>query len=173
VPYKGADLIIEAMADSKALRCCNLVVVGDGPQRGALEEQVRRRGLEDNVRIAGWVSQPRLASELGTAQAFVFPSLREFGGGVVLEALAKGLPSVVVDYGGPAELVTPECGELLPMQPRAKLIASLRQSMERLVADPARCRAMGAAACRRVRDHFTWDVKAERIVQMYKETLGK
>jgi glycosyltransferase involved in cell wall biosynthesis len=173
VPYKGADLIIEAMADSKALRCCNLVVVGDGPQRGALEEQVHRRGLEDNVRIAGWVTQPRLASELGTAQAFVFPSLREFGGGVVLEALAKGLPSVVVDYGGPAELVTPECGELLPMQPRAELIASLRQAMERQAADPARCRAMGAAACRRVREHFTWEVKAERIVEMYRETLGK
>ena len=105
----------------------------------------------------------------------MFPSLREFGGGAVLEALAKALPSIVVDYGGPAELVTPDCGELLPMRPRAEpsRIASLRQSMEGLAADPARCRAMGAAACRRVREHFTWDVKAERIVEMYRQTLAR
>jgi glycosyltransferase involved in cell wall biosynthesis len=171
VPYKGADLIVEAMACSAALRRCNLVVVGDGPQRGPLEEQVRRHGLEANVRIAGWVDQPRLAQELGTAQAFVFPSLREFGGGVVLEALAKGLPSVVADYGGPAELVTPDCGVLLPVRPRAQLVESLRRTMEALAADPARCRAMGTAACRRVREEFTWDVKAGHIAKMYKEII--
>jgi glycosyltransferase involved in cell wall biosynthesis len=171
VPYKGADLIVEAMAGSAALRRCNLVVVGDGPRRGLLEEQVRGHELTGNVRIAGWVDQPRLAQELGSAQAFVFPSLREFGGGVVLEALAKGLPSIVVDYGGPAELVSPECGVLLPMRPRGELVASLRQAMESLVADPVRCREMGAAACRRVRDEFTWDVKAERIAAMYREVL--
>jgi glycosyltransferase involved in cell wall biosynthesis len=173
VPYKGSDLIVEAMAGSEALRRCNLVVVGDGPEHALLTEQVRRHGLQGNVRITGWVQQANLANELGAAQAFVFPSLREFGGGVILEALAKGLPSVVVDYGGPAELVTSECGELLPMRPRAELIASLRQAMEKLAAEPARCRSMGAAACRRVRQHFTWDVKAERIARMYRDTLAK
>jgi len=171
VPYKGTHLIIEAMSGSPILRNCNLVVVGDGPQRAALEEQVSRSGLQNNVRVAGWVNQPALARELGTSQAFVFPSLREFGGGVVLEALASGLPSIVVDYGGPAELVTPECGELLPMRPREELVVALRQSMERLATDPERCRALGAAACQRVRDEFTWDVKADRIVRMYGELL--
>jgi glycosyltransferase involved in cell wall biosynthesis len=171
VPYKGADLIVDAMAGSEALRRCNLVVVGDGPQRGVLEEQVRRHRLESNVQIAGWVDQPTLARKLGSAQAFVFPSLREFGGGVALEALAKGLPSVVVDYGGPAELVTPDCGVLLPMRPRAELVASLQKAMEALAADPDRCRNLGAAACQRVRQEFTWDVKAGRIAKMYRDTL--
>jgi glycosyltransferase involved in cell wall biosynthesis len=173
VPYKGADLIVEAMSCSRALRRCNLVIVGDGPQRGPLTELVQKHGLQDNVRIAGWVDQPQLARELGTAQSFVFPSLREFGGGVVLEALAKGLPSVVADYGGPAELVTPDCGVLLPMRPRGELVESLRQAMEGLASDPARCRAMGAAACRKVREEFTWEVKAGRIVEMYRETLRR
>jgi glycosyltransferase involved in cell wall biosynthesis len=171
VPYKGADLIVEAMAASPALRRCKLVIVGDGPARADLEERVRRHGLENNVRIAGWVDQPELAKQLGNAQAFVFPSLREFGGGVVLEALANGLPSVVVDYGGPAELVTPACGMLLPMRPRAELVESVRRAMEALAGDPELCRAMGAAACRRVRDEFTWDVKAGRIAEMYRDTL--
>jgi glycosyltransferase involved in cell wall biosynthesis len=171
VPYKGADLIIEAMAGSEELRRCNLVVVGDGPQRGALEQQIGRHGLEANVQISGWVDQPSLARMLGSAQTFVFPSLREFGGGVVLEALAKGLPSVVVDYGGPAELVTPDCGILLPMRSRGELVTSLQKAMVALAADPDRCRRLGAAACQRVRDEFTWDVKAERIAAMYRQTL--
>jgi glycosyltransferase involved in cell wall biosynthesis len=171
VPYKGADLIVEAMAASPALRRCKLVIVGDGPARADLEAQARHHGLESNVRIAGWVDQPELAKQLGSAQAFVFPSLREFGGGVVLEALANGLPSVVVDYGGPAELVTPDCGMLLPMRPRGELVESVRGAMEALAGDPELCRAMGAAACRRVRDEFTWDVKAGRIVNMYRDTL--
>jgi glycosyltransferase involved in cell wall biosynthesis len=173
VPYKGADLIVEAMAGSAALRRCKLVIVGDGPARGHLEEQVRRQGLESKVHIAGWVDQPRLAQQLGSAQAFVFPSLREFGGGVVLEALANGLPSVVVDYGGPSELVTPDCGVLLPLRPRAELVASLRLAMEALAGNTDLCRTMGAAACRRIREEFTWDVKADRIVHMYREVLQR
>jgi glycosyltransferase involved in cell wall biosynthesis len=172
VPYKGAELIVEALAGSALLRRCNLVVVGAGPQRGSLEEKVRRLGVEDNVRMTGHVDQPRLASELRGAQAFVFPSLREFGGGVVLEALASGLPAVVVDYGGPGELVTPDCGVLLPMQPRAELVASLRQAMENLVTNPEKCRSMAAAACRRVRGEFTWEVKAARVLDMYRATLA-
>lgn len=173
VPYKGADLIVEAMACSRALRNCNLVIVGDGPQRGPLTELVQKHGLQNNVRIAGWVDQPQLANELGSSQSFVFPSLREFGGGVVLEALAKGLPSIVANYGGPAELVTPDCGVLLPMRPRGEMVESLRTAMEGFASNPARCRAMGAAACKKVRDEFTWDVKAGRIVEMYRETLRR
>jgi glycosyltransferase involved in cell wall biosynthesis len=171
VPYKGADLIIEAMAGSPILRNCDLAVIGDGPERPALADAIERNGLAGNVRLTGWVDQPRLARELGAAQAFVFPSLREFGGGVVLEAMAKGLPSIIVDYGGPAELVTPECGMLLPMKPRVELVASLRQAMESLASDPARCRRLGATACRMVREEYTWDVKAAQIQEMYAKTL--
>lgn len=168
VPYKGADLILDAMRRSPALRACELCIVGDGPERGRLEVLIREYGLEDNVQMLGWVDQPRLAQEFARSQVFAFPSLREFGGGVALEALASGLPAVIVDYGGPAELVTPECGVLLPMRPREELVESLRRAMEELAGDPERCRQMGEAACRRVRDEFTWSTKAARLVEMYR-----
>jgi glycosyltransferase involved in cell wall biosynthesis len=171
VPYKGVDLILEAMSGSDALRACELRVVGDGPERARLEELARQYGLENSVSFAGFVDQREIAREFAAAQAFAFPSLREFGGGVVLEALASGLPAVVVDYGGPGELVTPECGILLSMKPRAELVPQLRRAMEELAGDPERCRALGAAACRRVREEFTWQAKAERIVGMYRQVL--
>jgi glycosyltransferase involved in cell wall biosynthesis len=172
VPYKGVDLTLEAMQRSPALKACELCVIGDGPQRPALEELVRKYGLESSVRFLGQLDQKSVGQELGRAQAFVFPSLREFGGGVVLEALAKGLPSIVVDYGGPGELVRPECGVLLPMQPREQLVPQLQAAMEGLAGDRERCRALGAAACRCVREEFVWSTKAAQIVEMYRRLLA-
>lgn len=171
VPYKGADLTIEAMRRSAALKNCELAIVGDGPQKPDLERLIREGGLESNVRLLGWVNQKQLAQELAQSQVFVFPSLREFGGGVALEALSSGLPAIIVDYGGPAELVTPECGILLPLKPREELIGQLQQAMEELAANPERCRKMGEAACRHVREEFVWSTKAARIVEMYRQVV--
>lgn len=172
VPYKGLPLMLEAFAGSTALRTCELEVVGDGPLRTWAEQFVREHQLGDRVHWAGWVKQDELSSLMRRGQAFVFPSLREFGGGVVLEAMASALPPIIVDYGGPGELVTAECGLPLRMQPRDQLVADLRTAMERLAADHNECRRLAAAAVRRVRDEFTWDTKAGRIVEFYRATLA-
>lgn len=173
VPYKGMDLILEAMRDSVKLKQCDLCIAGDGPLRATLEAMVRDFHLEANVSFTGWIDQARLAEEFARSQSFVFPSLREFGGGVVLEALGKGLPAIVVNYGGPGELVTPECGVLLPMKPRAEMVAQLRGAMESLADDPQKCRLLGQAACQRIRDEFTWSSKAQRLVEIYRKVLEK
>jgi glycosyltransferase involved in cell wall biosynthesis len=171
VPYKGFDLILEAMAQSESLRRCELVIVGDGPQRAELESIVDRLKLHETVQFRGAVDNAAIADEMRAAQAFVFPSLREFGGGVVLEAMASGLPCIVVDYGGPAELVTPDCGVLVPLRLRTELVPELRGAMESLAADLAKCRAMSAVGAERVREQFTWSAKAERIAGFYREIV--
>ena len=74
-----------------------------------------------------------------------FPSVHEFGGAVVLEAMAAGVVPVVVNYGGPAELVSPASGYLLPLGDRAALIASLRATLEAILADPAQLAARSRA----------------------------
>jgi glycosyltransferase involved in cell wall biosynthesis len=172
VPYKGADLVLEALAGSAALASTELHIVGDGPERAKLEAMAVHLGLADRVHFRGWLPQAEFGNELTHSHALVFPSLREFGGGVVLEAMAAGLPAVVADYGGPAELVTPETGVLLPMRPRAELVGALRSALEGLAGDPERCRHLGAAAARRVREEFTWSAKAATLVGMYREVLG-
>jgi glycosyltransferase involved in cell wall biosynthesis len=173
VPYKGTDLILQAMRSSATLASSELRVVGDGPFRSHLERLVREYGLGGNVSFAGWVDHRRLAEEFSSAQAFVFPSLREFGGGAVVEAMASGLPSVVVDYGGPAELVTPACGVLLPLLPREQLVGRLRESMEHLANNPELCRSMSQAAVERVRSEFTWVSKAARVLEFYRRVLNR
>ena len=165
------DLIIEAMRSSAVLGSCELRMVGDGPHRSHLESLAREYGLTNKVCFTGWMAHAALAEEFAAAQVFVFPSLREFGGGVVVEAMASGLPSIVVDYGGPSELVTPTSGVLLPLKPRTELVQHLRQAMEQMVADPDLCRSLGQAAAERVRAEFTWPAKATRLVDFYHQIV--
>ena len=173
VPYKGMDLIIQAMAQSTALqRDAELHVIGDGPYRTTLEAQVSEHGLSSIVTFMGWVEHTKLQDHLHRAHAFVFPSLREFGGGVVIEAMASGLPPIVVDYGGPGELVTDKCGIRLPMAPRKQLVSRLSESMESLLHDPDWCRRMSREGIDRVRRNFTWPQKAAQIVTIYRDLLG-
>jgi glycosyltransferase involved in cell wall biosynthesis len=97
------------------------------------------------------------------AQSFVFPSPREFGGGVLVEAMASGLPAIVVDYGGPGEIVTDACGIRLPMNPREPLIGQLSGAMTTLLSDWDLCRTMSARAIERVREGFSWPRKAAQV----------
>ncbi|HEX7095144.1 MAG TPA: glycosyltransferase family 4 protein [Acidimicrobiales bacterium] len=171
-PLKGFDMVIEAMAGSSVLRETELVIVGDGPERERLRADARRYGLEDNVMFRGWRSQKEVTVELADSHAFVFASVKDFGGGVVLEAMASGLPTIVVDYGGPADLVEDSWGIRVPLARRDGLVAGLRGAMERLVTDRDLCARLGAAAARATRERFTWDAKADQIVAFYDRVLN-
>jgi glycosyltransferase involved in cell wall biosynthesis len=130
------------MALSEELRRgAELLVIGDGPHRTALERQTAELGLSSNVTFTGQIEHTKLEDQLVRSQAFVFTGLREFGGGVVLEAMANGLPPIVVNYGGPGDLVKDDCGIRLPMAPREELVGRLVEAMIMLLRDPDRCRS--------------------------------
>ena len=170
-PLKAFDLVIEAMAGSALLKKCRLSIAGDGPERRNLELLSERRGLQGVVEFLGWLDQPSLAREYARSQAFVFPSLKDFGGAVVLEAMSAALPCVVVKYGGPGELISDVTGVPIPLRPRAELIGLLRQKMEDLATDHGRCRQVGEAAAQDVRERWTWDAKAKQVTDIYRELL--
>lgn len=167
VPYKGFDLILDAMARSSLLRKCRLQIVGDGPQRQNLQEKCCQLGLAETVNFHGWLPQPQVAELLSASQAFVFPSLREFGGAVVLEAMASGLPAIVMDYGGPAELIDDTTGVRLPMGCRSDVVSHLTAAMESLAGNLALCRTMARQGIQNVRDLYTWDRKADALCEIY------
>jgi len=172
-PVKVIDLILHAMGGSELLRGCKLTIVGDGPQRESLEAITRQHGLEDNIEFRGWLDQSTLAGCLEKSQAFVFPSVKDFGGGAVLEAMAAALPSIVCNYGGPAELISEETGIVLPLGAADELVVSLRTAMETLAVDHLLSARLGEEAARRVRRDFIWSAKAERIVAYYRQILSR
>lgn len=171
VPYKGADMLLEAAAP--LIREGKLIVdiIGDGPQMPDLKALVAREKIEAGVTLAGWVEHARLQDRLIENDLFTFPSVREFGGGVALEAMAVGLAPIVIDYGGPAELVTDRTGWLLPMGTRGQIVDRLRTLVAELADRPEPIDAKSAAAYERARQLFTWEAKAEQVLTVYRWVL--
>jgi glycosyltransferase involved in cell wall biosynthesis len=134
-----------------------LVLVGDGPMRGELEERL------PDAHFAGHQTGEALARWYASGDVFVFPSTTETFGNVVTEALASGLPAVVVDRGGPPDQIEPgENGWIA----RANDPADLAGRVGSLLRDPeARARmARRAVDSARERD---WDAINGRLLDSY------
>lgn len=173
VPYKGADMLIEAASALLKSGKLHLKLVGDGPQKPELEKLIAQHNLQSSIEFAGWIDHKNLPRHYSESDVFAFPSIREFGGAVALEAMACGVPAVVADYGGLGELVTDETGWLLPMGRRSELIERLRGTLESIVDDPQSIDRKGLLAYERVMTHFTWDAKARQVVEVWKGVLGR
>ena len=140
VPLKGVDMLIEAAAPLIRDGTLVLHVVGDGPEKESLSRQVADAGLGDGVRMHGWVPHHELGQRLSACHVFAFPSIKDFGGAVVLEAMAMGLVPIVVDHGGPAELISEGTGFSVPLGPRPALVGGFREVLTRLLRERGRLR---------------------------------
>lgn len=167
VRLKGIDLLLEAAAPLLLAGKIRLDLIGDGPETPRLRAMAAAQGLLDSAAFPGWVPHAELQARLVQSDLLGFPSLREFGGGVVLEAMSLGLVPVVLDYGGPAELVSPATGFAVPMGRREEIVARLKSILERITDDPKGIRPMGRRARRRALGLFAWEAKARQILEVY------
>ncbi|MGY6549378.1 MAG: glycosyltransferase family 4 protein [Roseinatronobacter sp.] len=173
VPYKGPDMLIEALVPLLQEGRVTLDIVGSGPLEDTLRQMVQAHGLEHSVTLHGWLDQQHLTRVLSRANLLTFPSVREFGGGVVVEAMALGVVPVICDYAGPAELVDERMGFKLPMGLRADVISALRAQLRDICDAPEVLPAMGAAARAHVAQKLTWAAKARQISEVYGWVMGK
>ena len=172
VPYKCADIVIEAISklEQEVQDKISLTIVGDGSERGNLEQQVRDNNLSEIVRFAGWVNQQETLEYYSKSDIFCFPSIREFGGAVVLEAMACGLPCIVANNGGIAEYVTEETGFKIDPISKEYLAQELTEKIKLLVKDEQLRKNMSLKAVERVQE-FEWSQKAKKIVEVYEELI--
>ncbi|MEM9250666.1 MAG: glycosyltransferase family 4 protein [Pseudomonadota bacterium] len=167
VPYKLPEAAIRAMAESVALQAATLSIVGDGPERARLEALTAQMGLGHRVRFEGRKSQTEVAEAMRAADALVFPSIRELGAGIVIEAMACGLPCIVADYGAPGVLCGNGRGFTLPLAPLDAMVADVRQTMESCLAKPNQAAARAAAAQTYAEQNYTWAQKAAHTRTLY------
>jgi glycosyltransferase involved in cell wall biosynthesis len=107
-----------------------MVLAGDGPMRQAVEAQIARLGLEDRVRITGWLSNEEVRRQLLDARAMVLPSFAEGLPVVLMEALALGRPVITTYVAGIPELVQPGVsGWLVPAGSVEALAEAIREAL--------------------------------------------
>lgn len=174
VPYKGADLVIESLGaiDPNLRNKLSLTIVGDGSERQELENRVHQLNLQDVVTFTGWVKQQKTRSYYSQSDIFCFPSVREFGGAVVMEAMACGLPCIVVDNGGIAEYVTKGTGFKIEPISRDYVIQKMTEKIRNLVENDELRLQMSKKAVERAKE-FEWSEKAKRMVDIYAELVNQ
>ena len=172
VPYKGADILLEAITDFLKRGQLELHIIGDGPQRPLLEVMVDRSGVRNSVEFHGWVPHVEVQEKLRSCDLMALPSIREFGGAVVAEAMALGLTPIVANYGGPSELVDDASGIRVSFTDKASLVEGMRRAIGDLIHSPWKLDEFGAAGRRRVLEKLTWDAKAAQVFEVYKAMLA-
>lgn len=168
VRTKGLRDVIRALA---AVRDVDVVldVLGDGNDREACERLIAQLHLEDRVRLHGAVPRAIVDEFYQRADAFVFPSYREPGGNVSLEAMSWGLPVVVCRRGGPGTNVDESCAILLEAQSPEQLAADCAAAIRRLAMDSGLRARMGDAGRRRVLTTHLWSHRIDRLGRIYDE----
>ena len=87
-------------------------------------------GIEKAVSLCGWLDHAEVLRRFSTSDVFLFPSVRDNGAGVVFEALASGAVPVVVDFGGPGDIVQPEFGYKVPLTNETDVVAQMEKAFQ-------------------------------------------
>jgi glycosyltransferase involved in cell wall biosynthesis len=173
VPLKCTDVLVRAFARSPILRQHRLLIVGSGPEGPRLAQLVEQHGLKDCVSLVGWADRNEVARLMRESHIFAFPSVKDLGGGVVLEAMASGMACVLVDYGGAANYLPPGGGVKVPLGTKTELVESYVRELERLVGDTEGREAMGMEAYRHVSSRHSWSRKAGQVEEVYRWVTGR
>jgi len=158
---KGHLVLIEAIARLKALPAFDVIIVGDGPMRAAIEARTAALGIKDRVKMAGWMSSDDVHGEIARSCAMVLPSFAEGLPVVLMESFALGRPVIATAIAGIPELVQPGIsGWLVPAGSVDALEGALR---EVLSAPPERLAGMGGAGHARVRERHDQHAEVRKL----------
>jgi glycosyltransferase involved in cell wall biosynthesis len=166
VPYKACDLALRAAAPLLRANLGHFTIVGDGPERCPLEDLAEALGIEKAVSFSGFLSHAETMQRLRLADLLVFPSVREFGGAVVFEALAAGAVPVVVDFGGPGDIVRPEFGCKVPLTNESGVVSQIQNILADFAHNRDRLEQLQRQGMEYARTRLTWDAKAQVITQI-------
>ena len=134
---------------------------------------IARLGVAPGVHFHGWVPHPEVQNIVRACDFLALPSVREFGGGVVVEAMALGVAPIVADYGGPSELVDGKTGIRVAFANRQTLVDGLKRTIGESVRKPGILDELGAAAREKASEQFTWQAKASQVVAIYDDVLER
>lgn len=171
VERKGVPLLLDAVAAIPREAPFVLHVVGDGPDRAALEARARGLALGERVVFHGFVSAEEKTRRFASCDAFVLPAVVDAKGDteglgvVLLEAMTYGRPVIASAAGGIVDIVRDgRNGWLVPPGDAAALAGAIAECM----ADPERAARLGAQGREDVAADFGWDVITGRLAELYR-----
>ncbi len=133
IPRKGLHLLLDVMAEMEDRY--SLTVVGTGGLEQKMKSFVRDRNLTSRVMFSGFVPRSNLPSIYATHDIFVFPSLRDTSGNVVLEAMSCGVPVIAFDHHGMKDVIGDEDGIKIHVGSYDQMVGDFRKAIMQLAGD--------------------------------------
>lgn len=164
---KGFDILVDAFVKAQLPEHVILDIVGDGPDRHSLQQRIDRSGLSERVRLLGMKMPEEVSQLLCQSDCFVLSSRIETFAIVVIEAMAKGLPVVATRCGGPETFLRTEHGLLVDKENADQLADGMKyMTVHHANFNPDMIRKF-------CYDHFSQDVIADQIIDVYKQVLSR
>jgi glycosyltransferase involved in cell wall biosynthesis len=165
---KGLHLALRAFAQLlKARPDSRFTIVGSGPQGKALQRLSEQLGIEHAVTWVPWMPRTQVLETYPRHDVFLFPSLHDSSGNVVMEAMTAGLPVVCLKRGGPATIVDAFSGICIEADRSAEAIQQLGDALHLLAGNPLLREHLSRGAFTRANNYFSWRNQVERMNALY------
>jgi glycosyltransferase involved in cell wall biosynthesis len=172
-PIKGLPLALEALRILRAVApAAVLELVGEGPEKPRLEALAARLGVSDRLVWTPWTPRAEIFEKMKESDVFLFPSLRDGGGAVVVEAMASGLPVVCLDLAGPGLHIRDGYGIKVRSGRPDVVAAELAVALGRFWCDPGLRDRMGREARARAASFYEWGRLGEKLRGIYDDALA-
>lgn len=171
-PIKGLRLGLQAFERfSRKYPGAVLEIVGSGPEEARLRKFAAGRNLQSKLIWTSWLPRPELLARMARCDVFLFPSFRDGGGAVVVEAMGAGKPVIGLDAGGPGFHLQPEWGIKIRPGNAERVVQEMSAWLESLYLDEELRTRLGRAAGKRAGEFYVWDRLGDKLLEIYDSAL--
>ena len=172
IKIKGFDLAIKSFKIfTENNPNSKLIIAGDGPELDKLKKLAKNLGIEEKVVFMGWIKHKILIDEIANSDIFLFCSLRDGGGAVVVEAMAAGKPVICFDMAGPGFHIDENCGIKIKPENPSQAINDIAKALEKLYSNKELRSKLGKGAREKAEKNYDWKKLGEKLNEIYKNFL--
>ena len=173
IPRKAPVLALRSFAEALSAGAdVSLTIAGAGPEEPRLRREAEELGIADRVAFPGRVNKQDVPALMDRMDGFLFTSVRDTSGNVVLEAMARGLPVIALHHQGVREICSPESALLVEPGGERATVTGFAEAIVRLCVEPGLAGRIGRAAHGRVATELSWRRYGDRMFSVYSEVLN-
>jgi glycosyltransferase involved in cell wall biosynthesis len=168
---KALPILLQAMKALEDIQRVELHVIGDGVELKRWKRQAKELHVDSRCIWHGWQTPQDTRNIMNQADITAFTSILEGTPATLMESLAMGLGVIALEHCGFQDVITPNCGILIPCGQKDQIVTDYRNAIRSLLDNPQRLASMSEAAVKRGQ-YYTWNSMAEKIRDVYDRTLN-
>jgi len=170
--WKGINILLDSFlmlrkSNKNHNKEIKLSIVGKGRLEGKIKDFIKQNNLEDSIELLGMRDRNELLNMYKEVDLFIFPSLHDSGGMVVLESMANGTPVLCLNLGGPSVNIDKECGIIVEANSYSQVVKDIAMNIEKLSIDQNLHTKLSKNSLVKAENQFLWSKKIKYIEKIY------